>query len=1611
MRWLHLSDLHIGHNDETQRVAMKELVSAIGSAASNRDLDLVLMTGDLAFSGVSEEYATFKKVLLDPLRSLPIARNAKILSVPGNHDLDCDCSHPLVWNSLGNARQQVFWNFDERGLDVRANRAAGFAAYADFIKQENILGLDPTSVPASRIVCPSYRSRDITFICLNTALFSDKLFSEQEEKNISPLPTQPLRSLVESNDANNLIVVLGHHPLEWFEPRSRRHFKSAIREIGAIYLHGHEHAIQADFSSHALRALGFGAAYPASLESSSPVPYTSTFAICELNDALHIQFTAWEPTHGSWRPFHALQSDFDQPSSVLPAGYEVPIPTSPASSPIARRQALSERIRDLPKIQAPIWIEGDTIQGWSSLLTLLGLIPHPDKLDRYQELNVGIYTSFLVTDRHGGNHLVQASSAETTIVAYDHVEHLNTSMDTLKLDSCTIVTLGKISEAAENLANSLRQTKNIQIVGGSSIADRLSESDKIIGHLGDPTKYASHATVVPLVVNGGIALLVVDAIKRSWYRILDVDGKMVNEFDELGNMVREKLPELKLSKYEPGPTESSRTSVTQSTPFDHHEYKKRCLTLFDTAKYAGLAAVGVKLPIESLRQIYVPTAANVERDYLAIEATNRAIDELVQTLGLDEHQRAQLTRQMKESYGARQTSEVNAASYLYQSFGNVVVLGDPGSGKSCFVRSEILAYCEPPQGVGADWYSLHIPVFLPLAEFAGGADSDSSLLDHCVSHAQAQGLKLSRLHLDVLLSRGRVALFFDGLDEIGSIATRQNTISDVHHLVDQFAPLGNRFVLTSRPAAIRDVDIPPELTRLTLQGLTDLEIELLATRLFSARYQDAAILPDADREVISSILQDCQSKPGIRRLARNPLLLTLLVFIYENSGPFAARRHLIYSQAVKTLVSVRHRDVRSAMLSEADLRARLGRLAVAMFRRETSALPSRTEVATVMADFPSMTFPATIEFIQEVAENTGLLHVHPRTEEKVDDLVSFMHHSFLEYYTALGFIEEGDAVTAVAPFALLTRWYEIVTLMFGILSEQTDITPGIEALCKPQSASDAITASRIELALDCAMECDVPPEATQELLARELHHVLSEGAGLFVSEVRESLASKVRTLLETTGSRRLMEALLEGICSDDPEIAAAYVHFGSKMGDFANHDKDILDAISRAFHKRDRVVQLSVVNALRDLPSLRTGENLSALEAILDRGGVVEKSAALQVLEEVPSLIPRYVEHVSSILYADRKLLALTAASCILRGGLPPRAEFRGRTLLDTALEILTQNDGPRQSLLGKLTIPWEQLEDWIYSDDVREKQRGFRSLVAIEQDAVKVHQILFRALKEEKDNVVLAAVLDSLSSYPAAIRSASLADTDLVCRHARSDFGNVRTAAVRALRSFPSMQVVTDALIDRLRGQKEQYTKETEEVLKSIAMHAAHDESCRKELADELDRVLRRRGKKWNKRRRNLTTRLLVACDQVGVSFEQDIANMLRDMIGDFRTPMDIRALAIKFFGQACSMDDESAGVIMKEFQSLDSERRLSAYRAADRFLSRCRGRIQTVQFLLESLERMREELIAAWRRESGMLTDRLDATPLREIRACLLEIEATLNSYNEFAERLNASSATIVQ
>ncbi|MCY3841442.1 MAG: metallophosphoesterase, partial [Gammaproteobacteria bacterium] len=1092
MRWLHLSDIHVGQPDQARSNAMRLLVDAIQERSDNEPIDLVLFTGDLAYSGRTEEYASLVDELIEPLRRLECTQHAHFIAVPGNHDLDCDCSHPIVWDMLGQRRQEKFWESDQKGIDLRAARARGFDAFATFLDANSIMGPDPTTQVGKRLDL-ELRNGAVTVICLNTALFSDKHLSADDEREASPLPVQSLRALANEGQRAKSTLVLGHHPLDWFDKRTKQNFLSALRDLGAIYLHGHTHQIEGHFGSHALASVGFGSVYPSHIDHQL-APFTSTFAICQLAEELHIRFVSWEPDFGVWRPSQSVPGDFNEPSDMLSDAYRVPVPNT-KSTTVMRSNAFREVETPL-HLDSPIWIDAPYVEKWAMLLGLVGEVEQEHEIvQQTLKSEIGGQASFILTDRYG-RHGVRAFSAETTIITYEHVEAVNTELDTLQLDSYIVATLGKTSASAADLAANLRRTKRITVLDGVSLARQLASTSTVKDLLSDHLSPQSAFVPQPLIAPNGLAFLLVAAPTGDRYVVLDQDGGVLGEHTDLVRTVREKLPQLASLQY--GLHLSIDPELAQTrNPFDRDGYLRRCLSTYDTANYAGLAAIGIRLPVESLRKIYVPTAANVQSDQAAMEATHRAIDDLVEALGLDEVQKMQLARQMKSTYGVRSTSEVDAASGLYQALSNIVLLGDPGSGKSCFVRAQVMAYCEPPTGGDGDWYSQHVPVFLPLAEYSDALAENSPILNHYVAHAQSQQLALDLPQLKILLSRGKVAFFFDGLDEIGSIATRQDVVAQLADLLSAYAPLGNRFVLTSRPAAVRDLDLPPGLTSLSLQGLTDNEIRLLATRLFEGRYPAGTAITEQDQRVIDTILQDCEAKPGIRRLARNPLLLTLLVFIYENSGSFAARRHLIYSQAVKTLVSVRHRDILRARLSEADLRTRLGRLAVAIFQRQVSPLPTRGEVASFLEQQLPLKHDALNQFVQDVAEITGLLIVHPRGVHHDKDLVSFMHHSFLEYYTALGLLEDDADIEEAFAYALTPRWSEIVTLMFGILDEQIDVTERLRQLGTRQTDSDIITVRRLAIALDCALECDVPPEAAQLYLANEVNAIMAEGPGLY----------------------------------------------------------------------------------------------------------------------------------------------------------------------------------------------------------------------------------------------------------------------------------------------------------------------------------------------------------------------------------------------------------------------------------------------------------------------------------------------------------------------------------
>lgn len=192
IRWLHLTDLHMGHKNESQRTATNLLLDAINKFAKSNLFDFVLITGDLTYSGQREEFDALEMQLIHPLKQLPQFANSILIAVPGNHDLDCATALPASWSTIGQSRQAKFFHLDESGMKTRAGRGDAFRAYSDFLKKNDIKGADPTREPAIAIDC-EIAGRAISFISTVTSFFSDKEVSDREK---APAPTHPVRTLI-----------------------------------------------------------------------------------------------------------------------------------------------------------------------------------------------------------------------------------------------------------------------------------------------------------------------------------------------------------------------------------------------------------------------------------------------------------------------------------------------------------------------------------------------------------------------------------------------------------------------------------------------------------------------------------------------------------------------------------------------------------------------------------------------------------------------------------------------------------------------------------------------------------------------------------------------------------------------------------------------------------------------------------------------------------------------------------------------------------------------------------------------------------------------------------------------------------------------------------------------------------------------------------------------------------------------------------------------------------------------------------------------------------------------------------------------------------------------
>lgn len=235
----------------------------------------------------------------------------------------------------------------------------------------------------------------------------------------------------------------------------------------------------------------------------------------------------------------------------------------------------------------------------------------------------------------------------------------------------------------------------------------------------------------------------------------------------------------------------------------------------------------------------------------------------------------------------------------------LLILGKPGSGKTTFLKHLAVDCCN------GKFQPDLIPVLIELRRIRS---TDQKLQDAVLERGQQnsqQKQKQSKkwildtiseqLELDLqqtqnLLAQGKLLILMDGLDEVPTSSFRREVQNQVRELAQEAQLAGNRFILTCRTQIIEN---PP-------QGFTSVEVadfNLEQVKTFVENWFLASKLTKDEVAQKWKVFSDAiQANAALRELTVTPVLLSLMCWVFQDSGELPSQTALLYRKGIRLLL-------------------------------------------------------------------------------------------------------------------------------------------------------------------------------------------------------------------------------------------------------------------------------------------------------------------------------------------------------------------------------------------------------------------------------------------------------------------------------------------------------------------------------------------------------------------------------------------------------------------------------------------------------------------------------------------------------------------------------------
>lgn len=213
------------------------------------DIDAVIFSGDIAYSGKDSEYTAVEKGLIGPLREI-LGSDTAFIFTPGNHDLDRSqiADIPAEWEKLitartaGRRKQIGDLLYDSRKAPTLLAPFDSFYAFSN----RNGCPYSAAGLVSSR----TFADNRVGVVTINTATCcarhslaggGDGTAAQPWDYGTLSISERQLRQAMDDIKSCKIKFLVMHHPISWMHESEQPVLEQLIADHFDLVLYGHEH--------------------------------------------------------------------------------------------------------------------------------------------------------------------------------------------------------------------------------------------------------------------------------------------------------------------------------------------------------------------------------------------------------------------------------------------------------------------------------------------------------------------------------------------------------------------------------------------------------------------------------------------------------------------------------------------------------------------------------------------------------------------------------------------------------------------------------------------------------------------------------------------------------------------------------------------------------------------------------------------------------------------------------------------------------------------------------------------------------------------------------------------------------------------------------------------------------------------------------------------------------------------------------------------------------------------------------------------------------------------------------------------------------------------------